>query len=149
MQIGIIVNNLNSSQLVYDLTKELNLISSYHSVCLFYQNLSYCPFTTNFSVLNYNKANSCYFDKDSLLIATNVSSALDLSQMKNASKKLFYVYELEFLDNKNFNKNYKAYNSLPIITRSKSYQEALKNYANVESKILPLKINEILWTLNT
>lgn len=149
MQIGILVNNLESSQLIFESVKTLNSIAENHSVCLLYQNLSSCPFATNFAILNYNKIHSSYFDKNALLIATNVSSALDLSKVKNNSKKIFYAYELEFLDNKDFNKNYDAYNALPVFTRSVSYQKALKNYANIESIVVPFKIDEILWNLNT
>lgn len=146
MQIGIIVNDLTPSQLLYEAIRELNRLAMDHSVCLFYQNLSPCFYPTSFAHVNYNKIHSGHFDKDSLLIATNVQSALDLSKAKNIANKLFYVYELEFLDNKDFNKNYEAYNSLPIVTRSESYKNALKNYANVEAKVAPLKVDE-LWTL--
>lgn len=149
MQIGIIVNNLSPSQLVFDVVKNLNTIADTNSVCVLYQNLSQCLYPVKFATLNYLKMYSSYFDKNSVLIATNASAALDLAKANNASHKIYYAYELEFLDNKDFNKNSKAYNCLPVFTRSLSYQQAIKNYANIDSHIIPFNINEILWTLNT
>lgn len=146
MQIGIIVKDLEASQLVYDAIRELNRLAGQHSVCLLYQNLSPCFYPTSFALINYNKIHSSYFNKDSLLIATNTQAALDLSKAKNRAAKVFYAYELEFLDNKDFQKNYEAYTSLPIVTRSESYKQALKNYAGIEAKVAPLKVEE-LWTL--
>lgn len=149
MQIGIIINNLGPSQIAFDAVKNLNSIADTNSVCMFYQNLARCTYPVKFATLNYNKIYSSYFDSNSVLIATNISSALDLSRVNNGSKKLFYAYDLEFLDNKDFARNVKGYNCLPLYTRSESYRQAIKNYANIDAKVVPFNIKDLLWTLNT
>lgn len=146
--LGIIVKDLSCSQLNYELFTQINKIHRELDIFVVYKNITKSFFPIKFPIINYTKVFSGYIENDSLLIATDLDSALTLSKVKNTSKKIFYVWELEFLRNKNYSYNYDIYQSLPLYTRSQSYKEALDNYANTNSDVLELNL-EKLWTLNT
>jgi len=146
--LGIVVKDLLPSQINYELFTQLNNKYEEMNAFIFCKNLTKSFFPIKFPILNYNKIFSGYLAEDSLLVATDLDSALTLSKVKNKAKKIFYVWELEFLHNKDYNSNYEIYNSLPVYTRSNSYKQALDNYANINSNILELDLEQ-LWTINT
>lgn len=68
-----------------------------------------------------------------LVIATNLTTANTLAKAVIKAKKVFYVWDLEFLrGNKNFVENSRIYRDprLTLICRSQSHAEALENYCN-------------------
>jgi hypothetical protein len=144
MNIGIILKDLENSQLNYDVIQSANKLRNDHSICILYRNLTKCTFKCNFAFINYNKIFSSYFDQDSLLISTDIDSTLDLISAKNAANKIFYAYNLDFLQNNEFDRNYKAYNSMPVFTRSESYKQAIKNYANVTARVEKFDLERLL-----
>lgn len=146
--LGIIVKDLLPSQLNYELFTQLNDKYEQLNAFIVCKNLTKSFFPIKFPILNYSKVFSGYLEEDTLLVATDIDSALTLSNVKNKSRKIFYVWELEFLQNKDYNNNYQIYNALPVYTRSNSYKQALDNYANIDSNILELDL-EKLWTTNT
>ena len=83
-----------------------------------------------------------------VVIATNLTTANTLAKAVIPAKKVFYVWDLEFLrGNKNFKENVEIYRnpSLTLICRSQSHAEALENYCNRKPDcIIPdLNIEEI------
>lgn len=142
----VISKDLSCSQINYEIFKQLNKLVDKIPCCLVYKNLTNSFYPAKFPVLNYSKIFSGYLT-NSLIIATDLESAYTLSNTKNMAKKIFYVWELEFLKNKKYATNYHIYNRLPVFTRSKSYKQALDNYANIDSKVEELNL-EKLWTLN-
>ena len=142
----IITKNLSCSQINYEIFRQLNNLVDKIPCCLVYKNISNCFYPAKFPILNYSKIFSGYLD-NSLIIATDLDSATTLLNIKNKAKKIFYVWELEFLKNKNYHYNFNIYNSLEIYTRSESYKNALDNYANINTKIENLDL-EKLWTKN-
>lgn len=146
--LAIITKDLKMSQLNYEIFTQLQANQHKYKGVLIYKNLSETFMGLNFPILNYNKIFSGYLLENSTIIATDLDSAETLSRANNKANKLFYVWELEFLKNNNFERNQKIYNSLPLITRSQSYQQALENYANVRVDIMQLDL-EKLWTRNT
>lgn len=131
--IFIATENLLNSQLNYEIIKFLNEKNKTDNVGCFIRNLSNPFMNCNFPVLNSTKMFSGYHN--GTIIATCLDTAEMLSNCNNKARKIFYVYELEFLRNKNFLKNVNIYRSLELYTRSKSYKSALENYCNKEVKI--------------
>lgn len=142
--LAIVTKDLSCSQINYEIFQQLNKLVDKIPCCLVYKNITNSFYPAKFPVLNYSKIFSGYLT-NSLVIATDLDSAYTLSNVKNSAKKIFYVWELEFLKNKQYHSNYQIYNSLPVFTRSKSYKEALDNYANINCKIEELNL-EKLWT---
>lgn len=147
MQIGILTKDLNNSQVNYDIINTLNSASDSHSVCVMYRDISLNFRSLSFPVFNYVKAYNTYFDNNSLLIATDIESSLCIKNIKNASRKIFYVYELEFIRDKNFDRNYNAFIGIELLTRSQSYSDVIHNYCGITPKISPLNIESIIKVL--
>lgn len=145
--IGIILKDLTSSQINYDIFTQLNKDHSKYNGLVFLKNLTQSFIQPSFPIINYTKIFSSHLNEKDIIIATDLDSAEALSNTKNRCKKIFYVWELEFLRSQNFERNTHIYNSLPIITRSKSYQEALNNYANIDVKVGELNLYKI-WKTN-
>lgn len=143
----VIVKDLSCSQINYEIFNQLNMLVKEIPCCLVYKNLTNNFHASKFPILNYSKIFSGYLT-NSLIISTDLDSAKTLSKVKNTAKKIFYVWELEFLKNKNYKENYNIYNSMPVYTRSLSYKKAIDNYANIDSKVEELNL-EKLWKQKT
>ena len=143
----ILSKNLSCSHLNYEIFQQLNLLVDKIPCCLIYKNLTSCFYPSRFPILNYSKIFSGYIKENSLIISTDLDSCLTLSKVKNKSRKIFYLWELEFLKNKNFHVNNEIYNLLPVYTKSESYKQAIDNYANIDSKIRKFNLEQ-LWTEN-
>ena len=144
MQIGVVCKDLFNSQLNYDIIKALNSVADIHSVCVMYRDISLNFRPIAFPVFNYVKAHNTYFDTSSILLATDIESSICIKNIVNAARKVFYVYELEFLRNRNFDRNYEALTGIELITRSESYAKCIQNYCGVLPKVLPLDIERII-----
>ena len=68
---------------------------------------------------------------DGLTIATDIDSALALSKVPGYHKKVFYVWDLEWLRNKDFLYNVRAYRSgLNLVCKSEEHKLELSKYCN-------------------
>lgn len=141
----IITKDLLCSQLNYEIFQQL--INYKDNAALVTRNLTQNFFPIKFPIINYSKIFSGYLDEKSLLVATDLDSALTLSKVRNKAKKIFYVWELEYLKNKNYQYSQSIYNKFPVYTRSESYKQALDNYANINSEVFDLNLEKI-WKKN-
>ena len=68
------------------------------------------------------------------IIATSVSTALSLLKSHSATKKYFYVWDLEWTrpHGHDFLYNIKAFKNINLIARSDEQAEAIKNYCNID-----------------
>lgn len=141
----IITKDLLCSQLNYEIFGQL--LKYKGNAALVTRNLTQNFFPVKFPIINYSKIFSGYLDEKSLIVATDLDSALALTKVRNKAKKIFYVWELEYLKNKNFGFSQPTYSKLPVYTRSQSYKEALDNYANIDSEVVDLNLEKI-WKKN-
>lgn len=131
--ICILTNNLLKSQLNFEIITTLNKLKRTHNVGCFIRNLSAPFIRCDFPIFNCSKIFTSYIN--GICIATNLNDAEMLLNTFNLSKKVFYVHQLEFIRNNNFNRNVKIYSNIDLVTRSESYRQALLNYSNQNSKI--------------
>ena len=142
---GIIVDSLNTSSLLYEITK-LNSDPQL-PFCLFYMNNGLNSY--NFTVgvfpllsLHYMRAYPQYGTPT--LIATSLESAKLLINLGQKVNKIFYLYGLEWYNNdarKNYDTNIKIlkHPELTIFTRHQTYQEAVKKYAGLDIEVKTLQ----------
>ena len=73
-----------------------------------------------------------YFD--GTLIATSISTCLTAIKSISPSKKIFYVWDLEWMRNtgRNYEHSIQAFidKSVVLVARSESHAKAIKNYCN-------------------
>ena len=132
-QIGFIVEDLTSSQLSFNLIKNLNdfLEDSDVDCVVFFENAGSPVVNPNFSIMSINEIWN--FDGD--LIATSMSTALRLSKTFSPNRKFYYVWDLEWLHNPvNFGTVMEIMRDdrLKIIARSKSHADVIENFSNKE-----------------
>jgi hypothetical protein len=130
---SVLVNNLGSSQLSFFLIKEINDLPELRpgiDGIVFYENLSSACLPTNFATMNISEC----WSHSGTTVATSLSTAKKLSSFPS-QKKLFYVWDLEWIRNNN-TKSYEEYiavytdESIELIARSKSHKEAIENAFN-------------------
>jgi hypothetical protein len=96
----------------------------------FYQDSPNPVIPCNFGLMNIQDI----WGFDGLTIATNIEQAIALSKVVGTHKKLFYVYDLEYLrpGKQNFLYNLQAYrsNNLELVCRSEEHKNALQKYCN-------------------
>lgn len=141
IKLGIILPALYKQQLVYETFESLHkVISSKVDPIVFFEDFSPlfirppCAMMHISEILNFN----------GILISTTINNTMMSLKAINQAKKIFYIWDLEWLRNSN-NKNY-LYNisiyqnpELELITRSNSYAKELNNYANIQPKVLSLE----------
>ena len=129
-KVGILLNNLQPSQISYYAVGTINgLLRKGFDAIVFVKNLC-VPSTRPFcSIMNQCEA----IDFDGLLIATDLDSAEFLLNINTECKKVFYVWDLEWLRGaNNFLKNMEVYRSqkLKIVVRSEQHEKIFTNYTN-------------------
>jgi hypothetical protein len=138
--LGIILKDFRESQINYEIFSQGASTENFFGII---RNSTESFMNVRFPVVNYSKIYSGYMNEDYTLVATDLDSALCLANVKNKAKKIFYVWELEFLKMKSFSTNVKIYRSLDVYTRSESYKKALDNYANINAKVLDFKLEKL------
>lgn len=134
--IGVLLNDVSLTQLNYKALTELNNLnfSSNHNCVAFYNNVSQ-PCTNNFCALI--NTHEIHKVRNGTLIATTLETAEILLKSQTNSRKVFYVWSLEWIHNKglDYMKNVGIMRSLELWTRSESYADVIENYCNVRPKI--------------
>jgi hypothetical protein len=151
-QIGFIVEDLTSSQLSFNLIKNLNdfLEDSDVDCVVFFENAGSPVVNPNFSIMSINEIWN--FDGD--LVATSMSTALRLSKTFSPNKKFYYVWDLEWLrrHGKTFEYNVQAFrqNNCQLISRSLEHSKAIENYCNKPVKYIveDFNIKKIMEIIN-
>lgn len=126
--IGFLINQLDASQISYLLTANLNdlLNNTYlYNATVFYQYINKPLIIPQFPKMNYQHA----WGYEGILIATNIETAKILSNCLRATKKYFYVFDLEWLYQPKLNfeelKNVYQNPSIELIARNKSHADIL------------------------
>jgi len=145
--LGLIVSDTNFSEKSLMVFEELNeKVKGLGEYSLFYVNLSSQMAHADFSIMNITEiSNACGWK----LIATCPMSADILKKAAVRAKKAYYLMDLEFLMRPyDFNKMYEILSGLTLIVRSEWHQKFIKNLFNLESLVLPFKLDLICNTLS-
>ena len=133
LKIGIIIENLSSSQASYYAIRNINTEcdnSVVDDYVIFFEDMTANTLDPRFAVMN----SSEIWSFDGVLISTSVSNTMLMINAVNASKKFFYVWDLEW--SRSFGRDYeygsKAYlnKEIGLIARSEDHAMAIKNYSN-------------------
>ena len=151
-QIGIIVDDLSASQLSYYLIKNINeyLEDSLDDFVVFFENAMSSIIAPEFSVMAINEI----WNFEGVLVSTSISSTLSMLKSSSPERKIFYVWDLEWLrqHGKEFENTIKAFasNDITLIARSKEHALAIENYCNVKTEhiIEDFNIKKLMRTIN-
>ena len=149
MKTMIVVDNLRFSESNYELIKEVNDVidNSIHDVSVAVMNFSEKVINTKFAVMNPTEIDS--FD-DGVLIALDIQSTKDILSSKTNSKKVLYLWDIEWFYKKI---QYKELFSilqneeLTVITRSESHSKILKNIVGKKTQTFEKFNLESIWNL--
>ena len=150
-KLGIIVPDIAHSQLSYELVNSVNAFVDMNSgvdVVLFVENKLPIMYPVNTAVMELQDA----WGYDGNVVATTLSTAKVLAGCPGHNRKLFYVYNFEWIFNANAYYDYiKVVPRLEIITRTPDYDKMFTNCFNRKSEFTLPEMNiEELWTkLNT
>jgi hypothetical protein len=135
--LNVLVSELGPTQQNYYLIKNVNLLHEKETdlnIQVFVENLSRFCLKPNFSIMSVAEA----WGQNGAFIATNLSTAAKLIHLPLASRKLFYVWDLEFLRGQY--RVYEAYSpiylhkDIELICRSKEHADLVENCFNKEVK---------------
>jgi len=138
-QVGFLVNDLTASQLSFYLIKNLNDYKEKEDLeaVLFFENSSSSAIKPAFPLMAINEI----WNFDGVLISTDVETTLCLKKCFAPAKKIFYVWDLEWMRNKagltkEFESIIQAFNdeSIELIARSKDHAKAIENISNRKIK---------------
>lgn len=127
MKTGIIIDQLDSSQKSLELIQslnQLNLLDDYIDVCVFYKEFGISPIYEKFAVMHEEKL----WGFNGIAISTSISTTISLIHAKIPKKKLFYVWDLEWMHNQyDFKSICNIYNnpSISLIARNEYHKEAI------------------------
>jgi len=139
-QIGIIVDNLESSQLSYDIINELN--SSKNNVLLFCNNPHSVCMHLNTTIMSVSEA----WGFKGTIITTSASTTHLATKIITIPKILFLVWDLEFIRH-NPIKNYENYaslflnNKVELLCRSMYHADLIDNCYNRKARVIGNRFN--------
>ena len=131
-QIGFIIEEPSSSQLSFNLIKNINnyLANSQDDFVVFFENSTASVLNPEFSLMSLSEI----WKFEGSLFATNVSTAISLKKCFAPKQKYFYVWDLEWTrrQGKEFEFTIQAFKdpALKLIARSEEHATAIKNYCN-------------------
>jgi hypothetical protein len=139
MKLGILVDNLGPSQMAYSLISRANkVVTEEPSKCItvFYETLALPCIPLSFAQMNAAEVYGLNWP----IIATNLSTAQKLLKITGPTRRLFYVWDLEWLriQQKDFRSLYNVYGDqrLQLITRGDSHRIAIRNAWGRDSAIV-------------
>ena len=131
--LGIIIPHLGPSQLAFMILKQTELLKGLGwSSFLFYEDLLRPCINPTVATMNITEA----VRFNGHCISTNLNQTRLLLNSNTGGKKIFYVWDLEWLrGHDDFDLNSKIYRdeNLTLISRSNEHSQALKNYCNREA----------------
>lgn len=128
-KIGFFVRSWESSQLAYELIKQGNrLVNQGHSVIGFHECISAPCLNVGFPLLDVVDG----FLFNGTVVATNLSTAAKLANYPGPTRKIFYVYNLEWLGKNWPTEVWDVYRDqrLELFTRSEDYSKLISNNFN-------------------
>jgi len=138
-QVGFLVNELTASHLAFSLIKNLNDYNNESNIdtVLFFENASSSIIKPNFSIMAINEI----WNFSGALISTDINTTLSLKKCFSPRKKIFYVWDLEWMRNPmgkvwEFEKTIQAFSdeSIELVARSKDHAKAIENLSNRKVK---------------
>ena len=137
-QIGFLVEETSSSQLSFNLIKNVNnyIQDSNDDFVVFFENSTPNILTPNFALMSINEI----WSFGGSLIATSVSTALSMQKCFAPKNKIFYVWDLEWTreSGRDFEFIVQAFTdkNTKLIARSKEHAKAIENYCNRNVKYI-------------
>lgn len=133
MKLGILVDNLRAVQKNYYMIQSLNnfISNSEHDAIVFYQEPMIPCAPIRFSVIQMIEA----YSFDGAVIATSISLAQKLLNFPGPSRKIFYVWDLEWMENMYYHHQLSElfrHPDIQIITRSSSYAKKISDCWNID-----------------
>ena len=129
MKVGIMVDSLGMSQQSYSIIRELNKINSiddYVDIIVFYHKYDQTPMSPHFAMMQEQEV----WGFDGTVISTSLLSTEKLIRCPCPKKKLFYVWDLEWVYNPYLRYQYskEIYQSeeIELIARSKSHANIIE-----------------------
>jgi hypothetical protein len=128
MKAGIIIESLGMSQKAYEIIKQMNQIEfldEYWDIIVFYLEYDRFIITPNFSTMNVSEA----FGMDSPLISTSIETTKISSNCLRATKRFFYVFDLEWtMGDYNIDDLFRVYKNpdIELIARSQDHAKIIK-----------------------
>lgn len=139
MKLGVLVRDLGPSQFNYYCIRNANVALKSGKVAdfvAFYENLTKPCLTPNFAIMQAAEA----WGYDGVLVATTLSTAEKLIRFPSAQRKLFYVWDLEWL--RMGQKSYRAlqavygHSRLRLLARSAEHARLIGEVWNREAAIV-------------
>jgi hypothetical protein len=130
LKLGIAVSHLGASQLGFYLARSANALLAQgreYEVVVFYQDLQPPCFEPRFSCQPIQEA----FGFDGVMVATSFATAQAVSRFPSASKRLWYLWDLDWL--RMLNKDYRSLagvyrdERLSVLARSEDHAKAFEN----------------------
>jgi hypothetical protein len=137
MNLGIMLPDLSASQLAFEVINQANKLSfeGKYECILFPLGIGTICVKPNVAILNPAEV----YDFKGVLIATNLHSASVLCNLKNNARKLFYIWDLEYLRGKvDYVSNIQTYANpkIELICRSEFHAQMIENYCNRKPRIV-------------
>lgn len=132
MNIGIILPSLGTNQLAFETITTINreiMSGSKHDYRIFFEDLTPRVINPLCAVMNIAEI----WNYSGLLITTTLSNTRFASKVVGDVKKVFYVWDLEWLRGKNnFIQNLSVYRDpqFALLTRSEEYAKMIEFYSN-------------------
>lgn len=142
--VSVIVDKWECSQLCYLVAQWFNKIIATSNIdcVVFCKDLDRPFIQTDFSIMNISEL----YSFRGLAISTNIENTKQLINACLDADKVFYVWDLEFIRNKNYIENLSIFRSseIDIITRSEDYSKEIQNFCNRKPSVIEhLNIPEI------
>lgn len=147
MKTMILLDHLAFSEKNYVILNEVNRIveTTLHDVSIVPYDLSNKIIPTSCAIMNLNQL-SCF--SDGLLMATTIKHASEILSCSNSSKKLLYLWDLDWLFEE-YSTEYlmgvMTNKKLSVITRSEPHKEAVKNFFGIETNVVKDFKLEQIW----
>jgi len=134
--VGIIVKDTQVSQLNWEIISQLNELNreTNNNHVLFYMNATPLCVNNFHAIMNAHDINKV---KQGILIATDLDSASFLIKSNTLSRKILYVWNLEWIHNKNLNylQTYSIMHNIELWTRSQLYANIISNQFGVTPEV--------------
>jgi len=131
-KIGIILPHTFDTQLAYEAIKEGNYLvfdDINYDVSIFFEDFAPTILKPVFGLFNASEI----FSYEGTLISTTISNTKCMIKTMKPERKIFYIWELEWLKNeKDYLENIKVYQNkdIELVTVSEDYAKEINNYCN-------------------
>ncbi len=137
MNIGIILPDMGVSQLAYMAINQCNICANItdDSYFIFFEDMQKPCVKPTVACMNVSELHTF----EGLLVSTSIETTLTALSCVTNSKKIFYVWDLEWIRNKNdFLYNMKAFRNeqVELMCRSEQHAKLVHNYSNRKPSLI-------------